>query len=103
MLQSAEARRDASLRSYVQSQLEYGKLWRLLEFGEKLDKLLQVCVGVWGAVGGVCLGGWVNSWHGCAAGDGGVLGYSLAWASLRRCMGKHTAWHVQATACHVHR
>ncbi len=28
--------------AYVQAQLEYGKLWRALEFGDKLDKLLQV-------------------------------------------------------------
>jgi len=39
---TAEARREASLRAYVQSQLEYGKLWKLLEFADKVDKQLQV-------------------------------------------------------------
>lgn len=42
--QVAESRREASLASYVQDQLEYSKLWRLLEFGDKLDNLLQVCM-----------------------------------------------------------
>ena len=35
--------------AYVQQQLEYGGLWRLLEFSEKLDKLLEVK-----ALGGSC-------------------------------------------------
>jgi hypothetical protein len=38
----AESRREQSLHAYVQSQLEYGKLWKLLEFADKADKLLQV-------------------------------------------------------------
>ena len=42
LLQVAESRREAALSSYVQDQLEYSKFWKLLEFGDKLDKLLQV-------------------------------------------------------------
>jgi hypothetical protein len=30
------------MHAYVQQQLEYGRLWRLLEFSERLDKLLEV-------------------------------------------------------------
>lgn len=32
----------ATTTTISQDQLEWGKLWRLLEFGEKLEKLLQV-------------------------------------------------------------
>lgn len=39
--QVIESRREASLSAYVADQLEYSKLWRLLEFGDKLEKLLQ--------------------------------------------------------------
>ncbi len=30
------------MRAYVQQQLEWGKLWRLLEFSQRVDKLLEV-------------------------------------------------------------
>eukprot|EP00879_Flechtneria_rotunda_P017444 GHRR01018282.1.p1 GENE.GHRR01018282.1~~GHRR01018282.1.p1 ORF type:complete len:957 (+),score=419.42 GHRR01018282.1:262-3132(+) len=43
--QVAESRREATLSSYVRGQLEYSKLWRLLDLGDKLDKLLQVIAG----------------------------------------------------------
>lgn len=33
---------EAAISSYIQSQLEYGKMWRLLEFADKMDRLLQV-------------------------------------------------------------
>ncbi|KAI8476055.1 MAG: exocyst complex component Sec3-domain-containing protein [Monoraphidium minutum] len=38
----AEARRDSAVAQYIRDQLEWGKMWKLLEFGEKLEKLLQV-------------------------------------------------------------
>ena len=31
-----------SAQAYVQEQLEWGKFWKLLQFSEKVDKLLQV-------------------------------------------------------------
>jgi hypothetical protein len=34
------------MSAYVQQQLEYGRLWKLLEFSEKLDKLLEVRLGL---------------------------------------------------------
>jgi hypothetical protein len=40
--QVAETRRESALSSYVQDQLAYSKLWRVLEFGDRLDALLQV-------------------------------------------------------------
>lgn len=40
--QVAESRREAALSSYVSDQLQYSKFWKLLEFADKLDKLLQV-------------------------------------------------------------
>ncbi|WIA41754.1 hypothetical protein OEZ86_009092 [Tetradesmus obliquus] len=40
--QVAEARREAALSGYVAEQLAYSKLWKLLEFGDKLDALLKV-------------------------------------------------------------
>jgi hypothetical protein len=79
LLQSAEARRDASLRSYVQAQLEYGKLWRLLEFGEKLDKLLQV-----GGLGGF----WGISCTRCGWGGGGGGGGGLGCAWVCGCVNR---------------
>lgn len=42
VVQVAESRRESALSSYVQDQLEYSKLWRMLEFGNKLDNLLRV-------------------------------------------------------------
>lgn len=45
--QVAESRRESALSSYVQDQLEYSKLWKLLELGNRLDALLQVLVGGW--------------------------------------------------------
>ena len=33
---------EGSVRAYVQQQLEWGKFWKLLEFSEKVDKLLEV-------------------------------------------------------------
>lgn len=41
-IQVAEARREAALSGYVAEQLAYSKLWKLLEFGDKLDGLLKV-------------------------------------------------------------
>jgi hypothetical protein len=41
-VQVAETRRESALSSYVHDQLEYSKLWRVLELANKLDALLQV-------------------------------------------------------------
>jgi len=75
-LQVAESRRESSLSSYVQDQLEYSKLWKLLEFANKLDALLQVCGGGWVSHTGAWLNSHTpcgNSHNGCiaAAGEGG--------------------------------
>jgi hypothetical protein len=51
MLQVAESRREAALSSYVTEQLQYSKFWKLLEFSEKLEKLLKVGVKPWGDPG----------------------------------------------------
>ncbi|KAF8055038.1 SEC3A [Scenedesmus sp. PABB004] len=40
--QACESRRKAALAAYVGEQLVASKFWRLLEFGDRLDKLLQV-------------------------------------------------------------
>lgn len=36
------ALQEESMRLYVQQQLEYGRFWKILEFSEKVDKLLEV-------------------------------------------------------------
>lgn len=41
--QVAESRRESALSAYVTDQLQYSKLWKLLEFGDRLDGLLKVC------------------------------------------------------------
>jgi hypothetical protein len=41
-VQVAETRRESALSSYVHDQLEYSKLWKVLELANKLDALLQV-------------------------------------------------------------
>ncbi|GBF98439.1 hypothetical protein Rsub_11084 [Raphidocelis subcapitata] len=41
-VQQADALREGALAQYIQDQLEYGKMWKLLEFGQRLEKLLQV-------------------------------------------------------------
>ena len=33
---------EDSLRAYVQQQLEWGRFWKLLEFSDKVDRLLEV-------------------------------------------------------------
>ena len=30
------------MRAYVRQQLEWGRFWKLLEFGDKVEKLLEV-------------------------------------------------------------
>lgn len=42
-LQVAEARHRDALATYVQDQLQYSKLWKLLELGDRLEALLKVC------------------------------------------------------------
>ncbi len=33
---------EDSTRAYVQQQLEWGRFWKLLEFSDRIDKLLEV-------------------------------------------------------------
>ncbi|GAX83943.1 hypothetical protein CEUSTIGMA_g11367.t1 [Chlamydomonas eustigma] len=41
-LSQAEDRQEDSTRAYVKQQLQWGRFWKLLEFSERVDKLLEV-------------------------------------------------------------
>ncbi|CAL5219240.1 g1034 [Coccomyxa viridis] len=40
-VQAATAAKEAAMGIYVQQQLEYGKLWKLVEFSQRIDTLLE--------------------------------------------------------------